>query len=303
MKNIEIKDLYCFLAVAEEESFSKAAIRLSVAQPALSLRIQSLEEKLGTMVFDRTTRAVKLTNAGEVFYTEAKEIMLKLSQAVLATQSMGRGESGILRIGYTRRGSFSLLPAMLRKINTALPKLRLETYNPMTTSELYTQVRNGSLDLALTYFKDELDNQLRHERLTESELVIILANSHPLARRKKISIKDCSHENFVAYPAMGGYYMRSLTEKLCNEAGFSPRIIKESEDTQALLCFIATGQYISLLPEEVKEYKIDGLVYKRISPVRVMAHHGAISLKKNHNPALPLALSILHDLAAAKTNR
>ncbi|WP_243736919.1 LysR family transcriptional regulator [Cupriavidus sp. L7L] len=298
--NIEIRDLHCFVVVAEEESFSKAAIRLNVAQPALSLRIKELEQKLGTRLFDRTTRSVRLTNAGQVFYSEVKSILLNLSQAVLATQSASRGESGILRIGYTKRASFFLLPAMLRRLSADLPSLRLEIRDPLTTGELYTLVRNRALDLALTYLREERDQLLQHEQLTESELVLVLPSVHPLSSSKVVDLKHLAGEQFVGYPALGGYYLRSVMDNICLDAGFRPSVIQESADTHALLYFVATGRYVSILPLEVKDLQVEGVIFRRIKTSRVIARHGVIWLKNNNNPSLPLALSMLHELASRK---
>jgi DNA-binding transcriptional LysR family regulator len=298
--NIEIKDLHCFVVVAEEQSFSKAAIRLNVAQPALSLRIKELEKELATKLFDRTTRSVRLTNAGQVFYSEAKSIMLSLSQAIVATHSASRGESGILRIGYTKRASYFLLPAMLRRISLELPSLRLDIHNPLTTGDLYTLVRNGSLDLALTYLQDERDQLLEHEQLTESELILVLPNAHRLSKKKAVDLEDLANEQFVAYPAMGGYYLRTTMDKICLDAGFRPSVIKESSDSQALLCFVATGRYVSILPLEVKDYDVEGVVYTKIKASRVRVRHGVLWLKSNNNPSLPLALSMLRELVTSK---
>ncbi|TDF64523.1 LysR family transcriptional regulator [Cupriavidus sp. L7L] len=300
MMNIEIRDLHCFVVVAEEESFSKAAIRLNVAQPALSLRIKELEQKLGTRLFDRTTRSVRLTNAGQVFYSEVKSILLNLSQAVLATQSASRGESGILRIGYTKRASFFLLPAMLRRLSADLPSLRLEIRDPLTTGELYTLVRNRALDLALTYLREERDQLLQHEQLTESELVLVLPSVHPLSSSKVVDLKHLAGEQFVGYPALGGYYLRSVMDNICLDAGFRPSVIQESADTHALLYFVATGRYVSILPLEVKDLQVEGVIFRRIKTSRVIARHGVIWLKNNNNPSLPLALSMLHELASRK---
>ncbi len=294
---VETRDLHCFVVVAEEQSFSKAAIRLNVAQPALSLRIKDLEQKIGAKLFERTTRSVKLTNAGQVFYTEVKSIMLHLTQAIAAAQSASRGESGILRIGYTKRVSFFLVPALLRRLSIELPTLRLEIHNPLTTGELYALVRNGSLDLALTYLLDERDPQVQQEQLTESELVLVLPSAHPLSGEDSVDLKNFAGEQFVAYPAMGGYYLRALMEGICLDAGFRPSVAKESADTHALLYFVATGRYASILPLEVKDLQVEGVVYRKIKASSVIARHGVISLKANNNPVLPLALSILHELA------
>jgi len=293
--NIETKDLQSFLVVAEEENFSRAAYRLNIAQPALSLRIKDLEEKLGTRLLDRTTRRVKLNAAGEVFCAEARKILLSLSQAVVATQSAGRGESGSLRIGYTKRASYFLLPSFLRRLSAELPKLRLDIHNPLTTAYLYAGVLDGSLDMALTYLRERQDKQLASESFTQSELVLVMPSTHPLAAAGKVDLRACAAERFVAYPSTGGYYLRSVMERLCQDAGFRPFVTNESSDTEALLCLVATGRYLSILPREMEGLESDGIVYRDIKTGNAFVQHGAIWLKANDNPALPLALSMLRD--------
>lgn len=294
---IEMKDLQCFVVVAEEESFSRAALRLNVAQPALSLRIKELEHKVDARLLERTTRSVKLTGAGEILYAEAKAILLKLSQAVLATQSASRGESGVLRIGYTKRATFALLPAMIRRLSTELPSLRMDIYDPTTAGELYALVESGSLDLALTYLLDDRGRELQHEQLTSSELVVFLASTHPLAKVQEVELRELANEQFVGYPARGEYYLRSVMDNLCFDAGFRPSVIQESADTHRLLYFIATGRYVSILPSEVKDLQVEGVVHRTIKAPQFIARHGVIWRKTNSNPSLPLALAMLHELA------
>lgn len=293
--NIETKDLRSFLVLAEEENFSRAASRLNIAQPALSLRIRDLEEKLGTRLLDRTTRQVKLNAAGEVFAAEARKILLSLSQAVVATQSAGRGESGTLRIGYTKRASYFLLPSFLRRLSAEYPKLRLDIHNPLTTGYLYAGVLDGSLDIALSYFRERQDKQLACESFTQSELVLVMPSTHPLAASRDVDLRQCAAERFVAYPSTGGFYLRTIMERLCQNAGFRPFVTNESSDTEALLCLVATGRYLAILPREMEGLESEGIVYRNIKTGNAIVQHGALWLKTSENLAVPLALSILRE--------
>ncbi len=150
---------------------------------------------------------------------------------------------------------------------------------------------------AYTYLQGERDPELQYEQLTESELVLVLPGTHPLAKKKVVDLKQLAGDQFVGYPAMDGYYLRSAMGNICLNAGFRPSVAKESADTHALLYFVATGRYVSILPLEVKDLQVEGVVYRKVKASSVIAHHGVIWLTANKNPALPLALSMLRELA------
>jgi len=241
-----------------------------------------------------------LNAAGEVLYAEAKQILLRLSQAVSATQSTSRGETGVLTIGYTKRASYSLLPALLRRLSSELPDIRLELLNPMTTDALYSRVTAREIDLALTYLNDTQDDWLAAEELTVNELVVVLPARHAFAKGQHIELKQLAHESFVAYPSTGGFYLRRLMESACEAAGFRPIVTNESSDTEALLCLVATGRYVSILPREVQAYGFEGLAYCGIADLHIAARHGCVWHKQNTNPPLHSARKMLGEIAASK---
>jgi len=297
---VDIKDLQSLRILAEEGNFSRAAVRLHIAQPALSVRMKELEERIGFRLIERSTRHVKLNAAGQVLCDEAQKILLHLSQAIGAARSASRGETGTLRIGYTKRASYSLLPSLLRRLSMELPEVRLEIHDPMTTEALYSSVAARELDLALTYLQEALDPQLAWEHLTANELVLVLPSGHPLANEEQVDLRLLADEAFVGYPSSGGFHLRKLMDAECEKAGFRPLVTNESSDTEALLCFVATGRYASILPREVEAYGFEGLAYCRIAGSQPRAVHGAVWHRKNTNPPLPAALHMLREIAKSR---
>lgn len=248
---MNLNQLRYFISVAEHRSFTRAADSHYLTQTAITLQIRALEEAVGVKLIDRQKRPIELTPAGEVFFREAKGILARVDEAVSKTREAATGLAGTLRIGYEKGYERSSLSDRLRAFHRAYPNILLSC------------IRTDTDDLAARLLSDDLDlifgwdsTNLRHaqgieNRLVErSPLVAALYSGHPLASRRSLRRRDLRYENILYMTpslngdSIGDAHFMQLYEK----AGYQPRILLKSNDTESLLMMVAAEQGITVLP-------------------------------------------------------
>jgi DNA-binding transcriptional LysR family regulator len=302
MNGLEMKHLEFFVAVAEEGSFTRAALRLHITQPPLSLRIKQLEAMLKITLFDRTTRRVRLTSAGRVFLEKIQDTMQSLNAAVEASRLTARGLLGSLRVGYTGIASDSVLPQLLSMFGSLYPKIALEFLGPCTTGEVALSLLDEEIDVALCFLPLG-EKRLESRRLRATELALVLPDRHPLARTIKISLKDLAEEPFVTYPASGGFHLRAAVDAECLRAGFRPRVVKDSRWTQTLLCLVAAGVGVAIVPKEQQARGMEGVTFRALIPSQAPLYHGIVWRKDDTNPFVANFLAVAQKAFPSKTRR
>ncbi|MGA2992258.1 MAG: LysR family transcriptional regulator [Candidatus Korobacteraceae bacterium] len=291
MSDLEMRHLESFLAVAEEGSFTRAALRLHITQPPLSLRIRELEAMLKLTLFDRTTRRVRLTSAGQMFLEKVQVMMQALNTAVAAARQVDQGVMGRLRVGFTSIASDSVLPRLIREFHSLYSKIALDIVGPSTTGQLGLSLLNNEIDCALC-FLPLADERLQSRTLITTELALVLPDNHRLARARRVSLKDVAEEPFVTYPANGGSHLRAAVDAEWARAGYRPKIVRESRWSQTLLCLVAAGIGIAILPKEQQKRGIEGLKFLPLHPTQAPVHHGIVWRKGDTNPSVGNFLSV-----------
>ena len=287
----DLRQLRYFIAVAEEQNFTRAAARLHVAQPPLSRQIRELENTLGAVLFDRNTRSVTLTAAGAAFLAEVQKVFPQLAYAVEVCRKAAQGHSGHLRLGYTGRASHSLLPSLLRAFHAQFAEVVVDIDGPHGTGHLRQALMNGQLDVALCFLPVQ-GVGVQSRKLSSAELAIALPATHPLAGQAEVTLGQFAAEPFVAYPGGQGFHLRDAMQAACERAGFSPRVVRESAASQTLVCTIAAGTGVGLLPAETQTLLADGVVFKSLGPGAPYVDHGIAWMGGNSNPALHNLLRI-----------
>ncbi|QNN57303.1 LysR family transcriptional regulator [Diaphorobacter ruginosibacter] len=283
---MELRHLKGFLAVAQEQSFTRAAKKLHMAQPPLSQRIRELEDELGVKLFERCTRRVHLTQAGETFLEGVQSLLLQLEQAVEACRKVERGERGMLRVGYTGRASQQLLPRLVLSFRQRYPDVQLDIQGPHPTGWLRSALQDGRLDVALCFLPLH-DAQIETRSFVCSEFVLALPAGHPLAGQAQVPLSALAGERFVGYPSNQGFHLRDCMDDACRAAGFTPHVVHESETSQVLICHIAAGTGVSVIPAELQQLEhLGGVVFKSLGENAPRLEHGMAWLGSNRNPAL-----------------
>lgn len=254
---IELRHLRYFVAVAEELHFGRAALRLHLAQPPLSQQIRKLEALLGYPLFDRTSRSVSLTAAGQVFLERAQRTLRNVQRDVEETRSIGRGEVGSLHIGFVGSAMLTTLPAIFRQYRAAYPSVRLHLHESFT-AKVIEGLQNGTLDAGLLRDGDPSDlvsgpaGGLIATTIYSEPFVAVLPARHPRARQRSISPAVLRDDPFVYYPRSAGIHAFEKPLSLCEEHGFRPQIVQEAHNWLTILRLIGAGLGVTIAPACVR---------------------------------------------------
>lgn len=269
---VELRHLTAFTAVAEELHFGRAAKRLQMAQPPLSQQIRQLEKELGVQLFERNTRSVRLTSAGESFLEPVRTVLADLDTAVRAAKAAGRGEFGRVTIGFAGASSHETLPRLTRAVRAAHPAIELVMKGQTYANVALDRVADGSLDLGFVRLPVTQPG-VAHRVIDEEELLCALPSDHHLATRDKIPIGILAEEPFVSFPANAGSTVRDAMVETCEAAGFNPRVVQEAPDSYTILALVAAGVGVTLTVSSVRHIQQTGLVYRPLAgePIRRQA--------------------------------
>jgi DNA-binding transcriptional LysR family regulator len=265
---MELRHLRYFLAVAEERHFGRAAQRLHIVQPALSMQIRSLEEELGAALFTRTSRRVELTEAGAVLRIEAERTIAQAERARSVVQRSARGEIGSVRIGFAGNAVFAgKLSSDLHGFHGAYPDVQLELCEIAPLLQVDAIVA-GQLDVGYCPALGlAADPQLKADQVGEWPWIVAIAKDHPLARRKVLPSKLLVSEPFIAYAADDAD--AGLATVLRELLGCEPNIVHRAANTLTVLALAAAGLGIALIPAPLETLTVPNIVYRRLTGSRL----------------------------------
>ncbi|MUM34211.1 LysR family transcriptional regulator, partial [Mycolicibacterium sp. CBMA 361] len=236
---MELRHLRYFVAVADTCHFGRAAEQLHVAQPALSYAIRQLEGELDATLFNRTTRQVSLTAAGEFFAAEAVRILAGVDDAERGVRRIARGRGGLLRLGLTGTAAFSHLPRIARVIKGGLPAVALEIQADLLTPAQCDGLRSGALDLGVLR-PPPVGADIDMVTIDVEPLVLAVSVDHRLAVEPVVSLTDLRSEPFIAYAGRDSA-VNDAVLRSCRAAGFVPRREHAAPGTAVLLALVAAG--------------------------------------------------------------
>lgn len=225
-------------------NFTKAAQKLRVAQPALSRQIHDLEDELGVQLFDRSQRAVKLTEAGNAFLTEAKAVLERADEAVKVVRGVARGERGEIHVGYAPSLTVEVLPSALHSFHNVAPGVHVKLHD-LSSDEMTRGVRDGKLHLSLIA-QPEADTLrgLKYEPLQDYPICVGVPPSHRLARAKEVKLEQIASEPFVAYSRAEYPEYHAMLKDLFAQCERKPRIVEEHDSGPSLIAAAAIGRGI-----------------------------------------------------------
>lgn len=257
---MELRHLRYFAAVAQTCHFGQAAERLHVAQPALSYAIRQLEAELNTTLFNRTTRQVSLTPAGEYLQNEAARILADVDDVVRGVRRVAEGRSGRVRLGLTGTAAVSHLPRIARVVNAELPGVDLEIQADLLTPVHCDALRSGALDLGLLR-PPAVGEGLELQTIAVEALVLVVSVDHRLAVEPVVSLTDLRNEHFVAYQSRESAVNYAVLQA-CRNVGFVPTREYVAPGTAVLLALVAAGLGIAVVPESARRLPLEGVVFR-----------------------------------------
>ena len=261
---MELRHLRYFVAVAEELNFTRAAERLGINQPPLSLQIRQLEKEMGTPLFRRKARGVELTNAGKLMLEEARIILKQVEQTKIGVRRRGRGETGRVNVGSSGGTYFHpLIPAIIREFRMHYPDVMLFPA-ASSTSLLVARLRAGQIDAAFLRPPVGDSEGLALERLVDEPTVLVLPSGHSLGGRISAPLSALAEETFVLFPRElnPGYYNSIIAA--CIRSGFTPKLGQEAPQIVATIPLVAAGLGVSVVPQSITRIHPDGVVYLSI---------------------------------------
>jgi DNA-binding transcriptional LysR family regulator len=260
---IELRHLRYFVAVAEELHFGRAAERLHMAQPPLSQQIRQLEEYLGFQLFYRTKRSVRLTEAGQQFLDDTRQLLRQLEQAIETGRQISRGERGQLVIGFVSSAAYNVLPLILRAFRSQVPAVRLELHE-MATNEQLQWLREGKIDIG--FLRPPVEDKTLHLQIIVREpMVVALPETHPLAAESQIALAALANESFILFPRLLSPRAYDQIIGLCQQAGFSPKVVQEAMQMQTIVSLVAGNIGVAIVPVSLQNMQRTGVIYKPLA--------------------------------------
>lgn len=264
---MELRHIRYFLAVADERNFTRAAARLGVAQPPLSIQIRDLEAEIGARLFRRTPRGAELTQAGEAFLHTVGAVPEVVARAVHAARQAARGETGRLRLGVTSSAALNpVVSGAVRAFRRAYPEVdfMLEEGN---SSMLLSGLMEGRLDAAVLRPSGDDPAGVGMTDLTHEALIAALPAAHPAAGGcGPLELSALRRDPFILAPTEAGRSLHETTLKACRDAGFEPIIGQAAPQIASILSLVSAELGVSLAPECMRQLSINGVVFRRLRP-------------------------------------
>jgi DNA-binding transcriptional LysR family regulator len=259
---MDFRRLQCFVALAEELHFNRAAKRLHMTQPAVSQNLRQLEADVKVQLVARTRRHVALTRAGETFLVEARRLLEQADTAVERARRMDRGETGQLHIGTTQSALFIVLPEILRRFKQRLPDVGV-IVQEMNGAAQEQALLDGDIQVGMLH-PPLSDASLRCRIVARIKFDVALSAESPLAKKKELTLKDLARERFVLFPRQLAPGLYDEVISLCQRAGFSPQIVLETTPAQTIIAYVAAGFGTSFIASKYQQARRPGVVYRRI---------------------------------------
>lgn len=278
--NIELRHLRYFLATAEELNFGRAAERLKIAQPGLSQQIKSLESILGTPLFDRTKRTVRLTLSGELFAAEARKAVAQADRALLVARQAGRGEIGRVAIGYTGSAAYTgVLTTMIGGFRAAYPDAEIQIAE-MEMQQQLDQMNEGKLDIGFIRPPVNLPPGVTTVRIMMERILLALPTGHRLARLARVPLAELKDDTFITPRHAPNISFHKYTTEACHAAKFTPKFGPQGRDFVTIASMVAVGLGVALVPQSLKIIQLPGVCYKPIADSKVRAEL-AVAFRRN----------------------
>ncbi len=257
---MELRHLRCFCVLAEELHFGRAARRLSISQPPLSVAIRQLEDSVGARLFERNSKEVRLTPAGTALRERAQQLLQQAEEAAREARDVAQGSAGRLRVGFVGAMLYRGLPQALGAFQQRHPAVRV-TLRELNSSLQLVELMNDRLDLGFLH-THRVPSELQQRLLMAEPFVCCLPAGHALARRRVLSPAALRDQPFVLFSpeASPDYHARILS--ICADAGFLPEVRYEVRHWLAVVSLVSQGLGVALVPQAMRHSALRGAVFR-----------------------------------------
>ena len=256
---MEFRHLRYFLALAEELHFGRAAQRLSISQPPLSLNIQQLEASVGARLFTRNSRGVQLTAAGQAFVPAARALLAQAGAAMREAREVAQGQAGELQIGFAGTLLYCGLPQMLQRFQASHPRLRL-ALRELSSSEQLAELVRDRLDVGFVH-TPRVPPGFEQVLVASQPMVVCLPAGHALAKKRQLDVQALQGQALVVVSraVSPDYHERILAE--CELAGWRPPVVHELRHWLSVVALVAQGQGAALVPAALAQSAMAGAAF------------------------------------------
>jgi LysR family transcriptional regulator, transcription activator of glutamate synthase operon len=291
---MELRQLRYLVALAEERSFTRAAAREHIAQPALSQQIRRLEDEVGLALVERTTRHVAITGAGELLVGRARRILAEVEAARTELQGLSGVQTGHVTVGAMHTMGPVDVSLALAIFHQRHPAVEL-TVREQSSEELAEMLRVDELDLAFLSVTERIESHgLGLHQLVSEELVVVLPRDHRLGQRRRIRMAELADEQFISY--RDGARLRELLISAGHHVGFEPRVKLESNESQRIRRLVQRGLGVAILPRSDAENPgADVAVVTLVEPALTRDITLAWRAERRHTPAAAEFLELARD--------
>lgn len=294
----ELRHLRYFVVVAEELNFSRAATRLHMAQPPLSVAIRQLEQELGTDLFVRTSREVRLTEAGSAFLDGARRSLAEAERAVDAAKRAAAGELGQLRLGFSWSARFEILPALGRAFRARHPDVELLSQE-MWNAQMTPALRSGTIDAAVSLCP-EVESGIESELVRSESVLVVCAASETAASAETVALTSFADRTFLLFPRELAPRLHDALVGVCRRAGFEPKVRNESFHTNWDLDLFSERSVVALAPRSVAAGLGDGIAAVPLSEPAGELETRLVWRADDPSPALDALRSIARTVYSAR---
>lgn len=295
---MDFRQLRYFVAVAEELNIGRAAERLHIVQPALSRQMQALEAELGTPLFDRLPRGVRLTAAGERMAIDARSLLADLDDAADRVRRTGKGELGALTIGFVDTMSWGgLIPATLQILKRDHAGIALRLVD-MSSLDQLDAVRDGRLDAGFAFYRDPDDRTLDGMTVIDDRIMLAVSRGSPLASRSSLRLQDLQNAPFVSFPRQAAPRFFDDLRRGCDARDFRPHVAHEGMTAISILGLVGAGLGVAFQPQSTEYRKPDSVVLRPIDDLDLAVRMELIWRTDNTAPTLAILKSVVAECLA-----
>jgi DNA-binding transcriptional LysR family regulator len=261
---MDLHQLRCFVAAAEELHFGRAAQRLDMLPSALGRFIRLLEEDLGTRLMTRTTRSVTLTDDGAILLKQARALLAQADALAATFRTHGRKQASTVRVGAIDSAAAGLLPMLLHDFRARRPDVTVQLVEDKTL-RLVPQLLSGRLDLAFVRPPETTNKRLEFLFLFHETAVVAVSDRHPFASKKRLTIADLGDQPLIVPERRSRPHSHDLTMKLFAEAGLEARIVQIANEKQTIVNLVSAELGVAIVPKWTSRMAARGVRYVRLA--------------------------------------
>lgn len=283
---MELRYLRYFVAVAETRHFTKAAELLNISQPPLSQQIKKLEEEIGTPLLKRLKRGVELTDAGEAFYQDARQILELSANALEKAKGIARGISGQLSIGFASSTAFHpQIFRLLRRFQDSFPAITLLPREE-NMATLMHELQEGLLDAAFVRLPCESSKAFNLKMIASEKMALVLPQGHRLADTPRLSLAALREEPLVLFPREVAPSLYEVIISACLRAGFQPDSVQQSPQISSAINMVAAGFGITIIPDSLRSIQLPGVSFHQIEDAALSSDIALAWRRWDRSPAV-----------------